>query len=141
MSGSFKDIFDYDFVKKCLKCGNISLKNNFYKNKNMSDGLCNQFKVCRKQYYTENLVKVKKYYLDNRDRTKDYYLNNRDRIKEYQLKNRVKINLYEKKRRETDDNFRLIKSARCQIYHALKGRSKSSSTKQILGIDIDLHKK
>ena len=38
MSNSIKDLFDYDLVKKCSKCGIISLKSNFHKNKTKSDG-------------------------------------------------------------------------------------------------------
>ena len=49
--------------------------------------------------------------------------------------------MYEKKRRETDVNFSLNKNTRYRIYHPLKGRSKSSSTKETLGIDIDTYRK
>ena len=51
-------------------------------------------------------------------------------IKEY-MKNRIK----------TDVNFRLIRNTRRRIHHALNGKSKSISTKEILGIDIDSYKK
>ena len=33
MSSCNKDLFDYDLLKKCSKCGIISLKINFHKNK------------------------------------------------------------------------------------------------------------
>ena len=33
MSSCVKDLYDYDLIKKCLNCGNISLKSNFYKKK------------------------------------------------------------------------------------------------------------
>ena len=32
---------DYDLMKNCSKCGNISLKSNFHKNKNTYDGYQN----------------------------------------------------------------------------------------------------
>ena len=51
-------------------------------------------------------------------------------IKDY-MKNRIK----------TDVNFRLIRNTRRRIHHALKDRSKSSSTSDILGIDIETYKK
>ena len=51
------------------------------------------------------------------------------------------INEYTKNRYKTDVMFRLVKNTRRRIHHALKGRSKSISTKEILGIDIDLFKK
>ena len=33
MSNCFKDLFDYDLVKKCRVCKNVLLKSSFYKNK------------------------------------------------------------------------------------------------------------
>ena len=50
-------------------------------------------------------------------------------IKDY-MKNRIK----------TDVNFRLIRNTRRRIHHALNGKSKSISTKEILGIHIDSYK-
>ena len=38
MSSCIKDLYDYDLVKKCRVCKNISLKSNFYKNKTKRDG-------------------------------------------------------------------------------------------------------
>ena len=71
MSNCIKDLYDYGLVKKCLKCGNISLKSNFHKNKNRKDGLQAYCIYCRKQYCNENRDQIieykKKYYLDNRD--------------------------------------------------------------------------
>ena len=39
---------------------------------------------------------------------------------------------------KTDVNYRLICNTRRRIHHALKGESKSSSTREILGIDGEL---
>ena len=76
---------------------------------------------------------------------KDYYLENRDRIKEYQLKNHDRIinrkKIYFNNRYKTDITFRLTHTTRCRIRQSLKGKSKSISTKEILGIDINLYKK
>ena len=52
-----------------------------------------------------------------------------------------KRNLYLKNKRETDVIFRLISNTRNGIYKSLKGMTKQSSTKQIIGIDIDLSNK
>ena len=143
MSSCIKDLYDYDLVKTCLKCRNISLKSNFHKNKNMSDGLQPHCKSCIKKYYLENrdrlLNKHKCYNKENRDQIKEYKLKNHDKIKNYQKQyfqqNREKINesrrQYEKNRRKTDVNFRLIRNTRRRIHHALKGKMKSSSTKDI----------
>ena len=34
MTTCIKDLYDYDLIKNCLKCGNISLKSNFHRDKN-----------------------------------------------------------------------------------------------------------
>ena len=31
MSNCIKDLYDYDLIKKCSKCGIVSLKKNFHK--------------------------------------------------------------------------------------------------------------
>ena len=64
-----------------------------------------------------------------------------DKIKTYNEKNREKRNRYLKNKRETDINFRIISNTRNRIYKSLKGMIKQSSTKEILGIDIDLYRK
>ena len=148
MSNCIRDLFDYDLVKKCLKCGNISLKSHFHRNKNMRDGLNTHCKNCviqkQKQYDIENRDKKREYYQNNRNRVKDYYLQNRDRIKEYQLKNHDKIiaqkRIYSNNKYKSDINFQLIRKTRSRIYKSLKGMTKRSSTKDILGIDINTYK-
>ena len=51
------------------------------------------------------------------------------------------MNEYTKNRIKTDVNFRLIRSTRWRIHHALNGKTKSSSTRDILGVDVDLYRK
>ena len=84
MSNCIKDLYDYDLVKKCSKCGNISLKNNFHKDKNREDGLQPYCESCKKEYR-------KKYYIEHRDLElechKKYRSDNKDKINEY-FKNR-----------------------------------------------------
>ena len=53
------------------------------------------------------------------------------------IKQKIK---YEKNRFNTDVNYRLIKNTRRRIHHALNGKLKSISTKEILGIDIDTYR-
>ena len=48
---------------------------------------------------------------------------------------------YIKNRKKTDADLRLIRNTRRKIHHALIGKSKSSSTRKILGIDIETYKK
>ena len=115
----------------------------------MRDGLYTHCKNCvnqkQKQYDNKNRVKKRDYYQNNRDRIKDYYLQNRDKVKEYQLKNHNKImarkKIYSNNKYKTDINFRLICKSRSRILQALRGKLKSTSTKEILGIDVNLYKK
>ena len=72
----------YD-MKECSKCKTISSKCNFNKDVPTKDGLYNQCKVCRKDYYMNNSIKLIQ-------KQKDFCSENRDRIKEYQLKNHNK---------------------------------------------------
>ena len=123
MSNCIKYLYDYILVKQCNRCKNILLKSTFDKKLSSKDGLdsrCISF--------------LKKYYLDNRDRLNNYQKN-------YNYENEEKINFYIKNRGKTDVNFRLICNTRRRIHHALNGKLKSSSTREILGIDIDLYKK
>ena len=61
--------------------------------------------------------------------------------KQYRYDSREKRNIYLKNRRKIDLNFKLICNTRRRIHRALNGKSKSSSTKDILGMDIDLYRK
>ena len=54
------------------------------------------------------------------------------------IKNQI---FYGRNRRKTDVNFRLIRNTRWRIHHADNGKSKSSSTRDILGKDVDLYRK
>ena len=79
----------------------------------------------------------------------DYYLQNRDRIinrnKDYRLENHDRImaqrKIYTNNRYKTDINYRLICKTRSRIYKSLKCMTKQLSSKNILGIDIDLYRK
>ena len=127
MSNCIKDLYDYQLVKKCSKCGIVRLKSNFHKRSESNDGFQLKCKFC-----------TKKYHVDNQD-----LLLNKQKL--YNKQNREKINTrmneYVKNRIKTDVNFRLIRNTRRRIHLALNGKSKSSSTREILGIDIDLYKK
>ena len=126
MSNCIKDLFDYDLVKKCCRCGVLSLMSNFYKDKTKRNGYRPECKIISKKY-------CKKYYYDNQDR-----LLNKQKV--YDKQNRAEINSIERMRRQSDINYRSIKNTRCRIHHALNGKSKSSSTREILGFDIETYK-
>ena len=93
----------------------------------MNDGFHPNCMSCKKQYYNEN-----------RDQLINYQ-NLYD--KQNREKNNIRMNEYIKNRIKTDVNFRLIRNTRRRVHHALNGKSKSSSTLNILGIDIDSYRK
>ena len=49
MSNSFKDLYDYDLVKKCSKREIVSLKSNFHENKTKNERLKANCVFCRKK--------------------------------------------------------------------------------------------
>ena len=49
-----------DDIKRCSKCGIISLKIGFHKDKNKKDGLKSNCKVCRKKYPKKNVQNKQK---------------------------------------------------------------------------------
>ena len=60
---------------------------------------------------------------------------------QYVRKHREKRNLRERKRIAIDLKYGFIKNTRHGIHRALKGKSKSSATIDILGIDINTFKR
>ena len=127
MSSFVKGLYDYGLVKKCSKCKIVSLTSTFHKNKNVSDGVQPICKFC-----------VKEYYADNKDRLlnkqKFYNKKKRDKIN-------TRMNEYMKNRKKTDVKFQLLLNTRRRIHYALKGKLKSSSTKDILEINIVTYRK
>ena len=111
--------YSNEILKKYCRCEFIQVIENFNKDKNRKDGLCPLCISCRKDSYFKNLDEIKKYNEQNRERR----------------------NLYLKNKRETDVNFRLLSNTRNRIYKSSKGMTKQSSTKDVLGIDIETHKK
>ena len=57
------------------------------------------------------------------------------------IKINTRMNEYVKYRIKTDVNFGLFRNTRRRIYQVLNGESKSTSTKENLGIDLDLYRK
>ena len=117
MKSCIKDLYDYDLVKECSKCGIISLKSNFYKNSKKKDGYISECFFCSKEYYYVN---------------RDWVLNNR---KTYVKKNRAKIILCQKKRRDSHLNFKLAHNIRVRTNKAFKSQNvkKTNKTFDLLG--------
>ena len=89
--------------------------------------MCAVYKNEPKVYDCENREKIKDY-------KKQYFQQNKGRINEYKKQ-------YVKNRIKTDVNYRLIVYTRNRSYKSLKGMMKQSSSRDILGIDIDTYKK
>jgi len=53
------------------------------------------------------------------------------------IRNKEHIRIYERNRRKTDISYRLCRNLRSRIYFALSGRTKSASTKELLGCTIE----
>ena len=121
MSNSIKELYDYDLMKNCSKCGNISLKSNFHKNKNTSDGYHIKCKRCMKEYYNDNYIRIIQ-------KQKIWYNNNKQKILQNQLK-------YEKLRREIDSNFKLGCNLRNRTIKTFKAQNVSKTNKTMEMLD------
>ena len=77
MSNCIKDLYNYNLIKRCCRCGNISLKSISHKNEKSKDDSFSQCISCviqkQKIYDSENREKFI-------NRNRDYYLKNRDQI-------------------------------------------------------------
>ena len=58
MSTCIKDFYDYDLVKNCSTCANISQKSFFHKNKNRKDGVYSMCKFCLKNYSRKTMINL-----------------------------------------------------------------------------------
>ena len=76
MSNCIKDFYEYELVKNCSKCGNISLKSNFHKRTLSKNGYRSECKICEKKFYIQNREKIlesqKSYLQENQERKKFY---------------------------------------------------------------------
>ena len=93
-------------IKKCSKCGIISLKPNFYKDRTKKDGYRPNCKICVNEFSIN-------YYNKNCD-------SELERCKKYRFHNREKINDYIKNKMKTDLNFKLAEYMRTRLYQAYK---------------------
>ena len=136
MSNCIKELYDYDLVKKCSKCGIISLKSNFHKNKLTKSGVRSECIICRRKYHIENHERSKKYYSENRNR-----INNNQKL--YNKQNRTKINLYKKNRRETDFVYKLSNNIRVRTSQSFKSQNvrKINKTFDLLGFSQSFFKR
>ena len=147
MSNCIKDLYEYELVKNCSKCGIISLKSNFHQNKTKRVGYRSECRLCSMEYYYNNrdrlLNKQKFYNKENHDQKNEYqkknYLDNRDQIienhKNYKKQNREKVNIYEKNKRKTDLHYKIACNLRSRTNKAFKSQNvrKTNKTFDLLG--------
>lgn len=136
-------------TKRCSACEEIKSVDNFGKLKSAKDGLRGQCKDCRKKEYEKNReekikksreryhankkvigIKNKQYKKDNQDyykqKYKDYYQKHKEKIKQ-----RSKEYLY--KRIDEDPAFKILQRCRARLYKAIKGKTKTKRTKDLIG--------
>jgi hypothetical protein len=110
-------------MKNCIKCLKQKSQDNFESGRN-------QCKDCRKTF-------AKSYY-------KSYFEKNKDKLligmRTYSNENRDdlmrKNNEYSKKRYQTDINFKLSKSLRSRLSHAIRDNQKTGSAVKDLGCSV-----
>lgn len=118
-------------MKRCSKCGEIKIKDDFSRNKNTSDGLQFNCKSCFKDYRLVNRdsfsTRDKIYYEHNREaitvRNKKYYEDNKESIlakqKQYVNQNKQVVAEYKKKyhyrRLNEDPVYRAVQNLRSRL--------------------------
>ena len=135
-------------MKICSKCKIEKDETDFCKDKNTKDKLNVRCRSCVKEYYKENKNEIKeqqsKYRENNEmrlEQQREYYQLNKEKInekrKEYRKNNREKINERNRNLRKTNENFRLSCVLRGRLGKALKSKTKSAPTMELLGCSIN----
>lgn len=102
----------YGIKSYCKKCGNKKALERYYKNRE------------------HNLLKQKEWHYSNREkRTKQ--------LREYSYSHRDNRNKYLAKKMKQDGQFKIRKNIRDRMRSAMKGKSKSKNTMELLGCTIE----
>ena len=78
----------------------------------------------QRKYRSIHSIHQKAYY---REYNKKYYFKNKERLSKNNTRNA-------RERRKTNPSFRILSALRCRMLHALKGKNKSASTMNLLGV-------
>ncbi len=119
-------------VKKCSKCQEHKILDNFYSDKKNVFGKSSSCKICsdktHKKYHIKNKEKIKQY-------QKEYHETNRTIIRN---KARKQANKYKKDRRKTDIHYKLRENLRHRVWNSikLKSGSKSKKTMDLIGCSL-----
>jgi len=148
-------------MKKCSKCKEEKVIEEFFNNKAMKDGKSN---CCKKCHTLEAKNRKYNYHYDRKEYSKKYYLENKERLKPIrelwkqnnkQKQSELSKNWYAKNKTEKlkkntinekyqmihNPIYRLTKNLRTRIPNALNGKVKYKGTIQLLGCTINELKK
>ena len=132
-------------LKTCSNCNSNLHLEQFSKNRKSKDGLQSQCKACVKKYHEENKEVIKerekKYREENKEaiseQKKKYYEENKEAIieqkKKYNQEHKEERKEYLRNRRKTDEGFRISCNLRTRLCIALKGKTKSARTMELVG--------
>jgi len=137
----------------CSRCGKIKSVDHFGKIKSSPDGKRNTCKECRQEAYLQDreriMKKSKKWYDSNKEyakkKSREYKIQNREWYREYdkqyylenkeEINNRVKEAFYQ--RMENDKGFLILQRLRKRMWDAMKGRTRSKRTAELVGCSTD----
>lgn len=131
-------------AKICSRCLKKKIRNAFYARPTATDGLRSHCKSCilasqrRNKKYKSRYDKTR--YSLNRGRilrrAKAYYKSNRESRKLYEKRILPRILAQRRERYHSDLNFKLASNLRARIWSALRGRTKTVPTMELLGCTI-----
>ena len=142
--------------KICSKCQMEKSLTEFYKDKYQKSGYRPSCKICLKIQVKElQQIYSRLETREEKDKKVCYRCKIEKNIREYtknryckdgfdgeckRCKNKYKKE-YLKARRRNDPEFKLLGNLRVRLYNALKGKSKSQTTRQLIGIDFEIFTK
>src|ERR1043165_1347852 len=143
-------------TKVCTQCKLEKSVNEFYKDITQKSWYCPCCKMCKSIKAKE--LRLKYTMLETREKkdskvcscckqeknVSEYVKHRscRDGLDNECKKCKYKYNhAYSKARMQTDPEFKLLKSMRGRLWEALKGKSKSKTTQQLIGVDIEIFTK
>lgn len=138
--------------KSCSRCKKLRFLFNFNKDNNQSSGYRPECRKCEKDYYEltkekdnqqcREYKKLHKLEISNYNKT--YAEEHKEEIKARRKLNKDYINKrqseYIKNRYSNDINYRILHNLRIRISLALRGKTKASKTKILLGCTIEFLK-
>ena len=110
-------------MKRCSQCNEVKLYEKFNKLKKSKDGYKSHCRECRSKEFKENKERYQ-------EAQKQYYELNKEQINKQTTK--YYVNKY-----QIDRGFRILVICRSRLILALKGKSKSASTKELIGCSTE----